>query len=239
MRRRRQPTAASMIQLGLAGSLILLLVLLVVWWGDGLNSYEPEAATYQYIAGVKVDFSEEATYRNNKGSVSVWDGDTENTLSSIPILYKNERKMTLPVNMLIMMPSQGTTVKRVNYFTTVKESNGIVTLQKDKKSADVFGGFLYDGEDTYVFLENTTLKIGVREIEMEPLSYAKVAYKQYIDYYNSEDGSHEWIIVDDIEVKAESESGYTIDLGKDVIDMGSGEVLIYSAVDSLDVITMR
>ena len=92
MRRRRQPTAASMIQLGLAASLILLLVLLVVWWGDGLNSYEPESATYQYIAGVKVDFSEEATYRNNDGSVSVWDEGEESTLDSIPILYENERK---------------------------------------------------------------------------------------------------------------------------------------------------
>lgn len=239
MRRRRQPTAASMIQIGLAGSLIVLLVLLVVWWGDGLNSYEPEEATYQYIAGVKVDFSENATYRNDKGSISVWDEGEQNTLDNIPILYENERKMTLPVNMLIMVPSQGTTVKRVNYFTTVKESNGIVTLEKDKKSTDVFGGFLYDGDDTYVFLEKMTFTIGSREIEMEPLSYANVAYKQYVDFYNSADGSHEWISIDDMEIKAESESGYTINLGKDVIDMGSGEILIYSAVDSLKVITMR
>lgn len=239
MRRRRQPTAASMIQIGLAGILIILLVLLVVWWGDGLNSYDPEEGTYQYVAGVKVDFSEKATYRNNKGSVSVWDDGEEHTLDSIPILYENERKMTLPVNMMIMMPSQSATVRRVNYFTTIKEKNGIVTLEKDKKTADVFGGFLYDGEDTYVFLEKMTFYIGSRKIVMEPLSYANVAYKQYVEYYNSADNSHEWVSIDDIEIRAESDSGYTIDLGKDVIDMGSGEMLIYSAVDSLKVITMR
>ena len=84
-----------------------------------------------------------------------------------------------------------------------------------------------------------TFTIGSREIEMEPLSYASVAYKQYVDFYNSADNSHEWVSIDDMEIKAESESGYTINLGKDVIDMGSGEVLIYSAVDSLKVITMR
>lgn len=239
MRRRRQPTAASMIQIGIAGVLIVLLVLLVVWYGDGLNSYDPQENTFQYVAGIKVDFSEEATYRNNNGSVSVWDEGEEQTLDSIPILYPGERKMTLPKNMLIMIPSQSSTVRRVNYFTTVKEHNGIITLEKDDKSTEVFGGFLYDGENTYVFLENVTFHIGSKAIEMEPLSYARVAYKQYVEYYNSADGTYDWIAIEDTEITAEAESGYTLNLGKDIIDMGSGEALIYSAVDSLKVITMR
>lgn len=238
MKRRKQPTAASMIQIGIAGVLIVLLVLLVVWYGDGLNSYDPETMTYQYIAGIKVDFSEDAVYRNNNGQISVWDSGEEQTLDTMPILYPGERKMTIPVNMLIMTPSQSATARRVNYFTTIKEKNGIVTLQKDNKNADVLGGFLYDGEDTYVFLENVTFFLGSKKMEMEPLSYAKVVYKQYVEYYNSADNSHEWIAVEDLEVTAEAESGYMINLGKDVIDMGSGEALIYAAVDSLQVITM-
>lgn len=228
-----------MIQIGIAGILIILLVLLVVWYGDGLNSYDPQSATFQYIAGVKVDFSDQAVYRNNQGKVSVRDNGDEHTLDSIPILYQGERKITLPVNMLIMIPTQGTAVKRVNYFTSLTEKNGIVTLEKDKKRADVLGGFLYDGEDTYVFLENTTLYLGSMKIELEPLSYARVAYKQYVEYYNSADNSHDWVVIGETEVMAKSESGYTLNLGKDVVDVGSGEILIYSAVDSLKVITMR
>lgn len=238
MRRRKQPTAAAMIQVGIAGILIILLVLLVVWYGDGLSSYKPKEGTFQYVAGIKVDFSEEATYRNSDGKVSVWDGEDEQELDSIPILYPGTRKMTLPKNMLIMTPAQGDGVKRVNYFTTLKENNGIVTLSYEKKKTQVFGGFLFDGENTYVLLEKMVLHIGAEEIQMEPLSYVRVIYKQFVEYYNSADESYEWIGIEDTDITAEAESGYVIDFGKDIIDVGKGEALIYSAVDSLPVIAM-
>ncbi|TCL60927.1 hypothetical protein EDD76_10124 [Kineothrix alysoides] len=239
MRRRRQPTAGMLIQIGIAGILLILLVLLVVWYGDGLSSYKPDEATFQYVAGIKVEYSEDATYRNKEGMVSIREGSEENVVDSIPILYPGTRKMTLPKNMLIMTPAQGQSVKRVNYFTTLKEQDGVVTLENDKKKAKVFGGFLYDGENTYVFLEKMVLSIGKQEVQMEPLSYVRVIYRQFVEYYNSADESYEWIGIESTDIKAESETGYVIDLGKDIIDMGDGEALIYSAVDSLPVITMR
>lgn len=240
MRRKRAVRAASVLQIGIAGILVVLLVLLAAWYGEGLNSCAPGAATFQYVAGQKVDFSEEAAYRNRDGFVSVSDRDAEHTLnSSTPILYAGERKMLLPKNMSLVMPMQSRQAYRVNYFTTVRVAGNVVVLEKDGKSAQVYGGFLYDGEDTYVFLENATLRIGARELELEPLSYVKAVYKQYVEYYNSADGSHEWIGMSETDMTATLKNGCLIDAGKDVIDLGEGEELLYSAVDDLKVLAMN
>lgn len=239
MRHRKTVRAVSMLQVGLAGVLILLLVLLAVWYGEGLNTCKPEGATFQYVAGKKVDFSADASYRNRDGVIEVREERGDHTLNSgVPILYEGERKMLLPANMILMTPAQSNSLRRVNYFTTVKVDGNIAILEKDGKSAQTYGGFLYDGEDTYVFLENAALRIGAREIELEPLSYVRAVYKQYVEYYNSADGSHEWIGMSETDVKATLQSGSIIDAGKDVIGTEEGEALLFRTVDKLDVIKM-
>ncbi len=240
MRRRKKPMRAiTMLQIGIAGVLLICLGLLMVWYTDGLTSFRPKAGTFQYVAGLKVDYREEAVYRNKEGKVEVSDRESSGQTTGAPILYEGEKKITLSNNMLLMVPKNGSGLKRVNCFTTITEQDGLSTLVKDDKKAQVYGGFLYDGKDTYIFLEKTTLKIGPKTVELDPLSYASVNYQQHVEYHNSADNKYEMIALANADVLAAAESGYTIDLGKDTIEMGQGEAILYSAVDTVANIDME
>ena len=240
MRRRRKPMkAVTMLQIGIAGVLLICLGLLLVWYTDGLTSFKPKAGTFQYVAGLKVDYRDDAVYRNKEGVVEVADSETSGQSMGVPILYQGEKKITLSSNMLLMVPKNGSGLKRVNCFTTITEQDGLSTLTSDGKKAQVFGGFLYDGRDTYIFLEKTTLRFGSKTVELAPLSYACVNYQQHVEYHNSADGKYEMIVHADSNVTASAESGYVINLGKDTIEMGQGEAILYSAVDTVANIDME
>lgn len=240
MRRRRKPMKAiTMLQIGIAGVLLICLGLLMVWYTDGLTSFKPKAGTFQYVAGLKVDYENDAVYRNKEGVVEVSDKEGAGQTMGVPILYQGEKKITLSSNMLLMVPKNGSALKRVNCFTTITEQDGLSTLTKDNKTAQVFGGFLYDGKDTYIFLEKTTLKFGTKTVEMDPLSYASVNYQQHVEYHNSADGKYEMIALANADVLAIADSGYVINLGKDTIEMGQGEAILYSAVDTVANIDME
>ena len=167
MKRRRRPVKAiTMIELGVAGILLLLLVLLVYWYVDGLSAYKPKSEVHQFISGFELEYGEDAVFRENKGDITVNDGDEKKSVVKTPLLYKGETKITIPVDMLLMVPNQGTDVYRINHFTTISENAGKITYSLDNKIAESYGGFLYDGEDLYVFLDDTNLTIGHIDVDL-------------------------------------------------------------------------
>lgn len=237
-RRKKQIKAATMLQIGIAGVLLIVLVMFLVWYSDGLNSFKPDENTFQFIAGAKVERSGDATYRNKEGVIEIADANGKSNMAGNPILYEDTAKITLSDNMLLMIPTEGKDVSRVNCFATITEKGGLSTITMDRKQKQVRGGFLYNGEDTYILLEEATLVIGAKEVELGPLSYVTVAYRQYVEYHNSADNEYEWIALDNVDVTGKAASGYLLDFGKDVINTGDGEALLFSAVDSVSVIKM-
>ncbi len=238
--RRKQAKAITMIQLGVAGVLLLLLVLLVYWYVEGLSAYKPKTEVHQYFGGSELNYGANDVFRDEKGLIMVTGENGKSPIVDTPLLYKGETKLTLPCNMLLMVPNESLGVKRVNYFTTVTENSGRVTFTSDKKMAQSYGGFLYDGGDLYIFLEPTTLCIGnVKEIELPPLSYAKVRYAQSVEYHNSETDEDIVIGINEVEVTAYAKSGYMLNVCKDVIYTDTSEVLLFSAVDKVAVIEMK
>ena len=237
---KKQAKAITMIQLGVAGILLLLLVLLVYWYVEGLSAYKPKSEVHQYFGGAELSYSADAVFRDEKDGIKVTDVNGKSIIVDTPLLYKGETKLTLPCNMLLMVPSENLGVKRINYFTTVTESSGRVTFTADNKQAQSYGGFLYDGNDLYIFLEPTVLKIGsAMKIELPALSYVRAHYGQNIEYHNSETDEDKVIGINEIDVEADLQSGFTLSLCKDVIYADSGEYLLYSAVDTVDVIEMK
>ena len=237
---KKQAKAITMIQLGVAGILLLLLVLLVYWYVEGLSAYRPKSEVHQYFGGAELNYSSDAVFRDEKDGIRVTDTNGKSPIVDTPLLYKGETKLTLPCNMILMVPSEGMGVKRINYFTTVSENAGRVTFSADNKVAQSYGGFLYDGNDLYIFLEPTVLYIGeVMEIELPALSYAKVRYAQSVEYHNSETDEDKVVGINEVEVTASIKSGYMLNLCKDVIYTNAGESLLFSAVDKVAVIEMK
>lgn len=237
-RRKKQITALQMILVGLVGVILCVLVLLLISYADRLRSFRPAEATFQYVAGVMLEYSENTVYRSEDGILKIDDGAGENETHGNPILYRNENKLTLTENMLLLRPSENTVPERVNCFTTVSEKGGLCTLTLENRFTEIYGGFLFNGVDTYIFLEEVTLEFANNKIVLAPLSYAIVGYQQYVEFYNTADGEYHLVGLDQVDVTAAFKRGYRLDLGKDTIYTKDGEALLYSAVDKVDAIKM-
>ncbi len=238
-RRRKSIKAITMIELGIAGVLLLLLVLLVYWYVDGLSAYKPKSEVHQFFGGVLLEYEEDATFRENDGSLTVSTKDYKASVVNSPMLYKGSTKMTLPCDMILFTPAENNNLYRINRFTTVSESSGRITYQSGKKQAQSYGGFLYDGSDLYVFLEDTTLTIGTMSVELPAMSYAKVVYNDCVEYHNSVTDENKIVAVNDVEITAYCKGGYLLNPGKDVMYKDGNEALIFSIVDKVNVIEMN
>ena len=238
MKRKKSIKAITMIELGLAGVLLVVLALFVYWYADGLSSYSPNAQTYQILGGESFNYSENVTFREREDGGKVEDDNGSRELIESPILYEGSTQMTIPCNMLLMNPLDNIGLRRINRFTTVSERGGLITFTSDKKTAEVHGGFLYNGKDLYIFLEDTVLNISGDEVRLPAMSYAVVPYCQYIEYFNSETKEDKVIYIDEMNITAKSVSGYKLDIGRDIIYKGDQEALLYSSVDNIDVIEM-
>ena len=227
--------AVTMIEIGVAGVLLLVLALFVFWYVDGLAAFRPNTELHQFFEGTELNYSADTVFRENGGSVTA----EGRPVAETPFLYKGETKLSLPCNMLLMVPSEGTDIKRINYFTTVTEDTGRVTFTSGEKKAQSYGGFLYDGSDLYIFLEPVKLRIGNVTTDLPALSYVKVRYAGSVEYHNSETDEDNVVGINDVLVTAEGKSGFLLNLGLDVLYTNTGEALLYSAVDKVAVIDMN
>ncbi len=230
----------TMIEVGGAVVLIALLLLLYVLYTDKLSSLKPESPTYQYTNAYKIEYSGNANFRNQDG-VRVADSLNNGDVINTPLINDEKKSLTLTCNMLLMIPGEGTGLCRVNTFTEVTSTSGLVTYMRNDKKAQSYGGFLHDGEDVYIFLDPTVLTIGNVSYELEPLSYAKVWYNQKIEFYNSLTGEDKVIALVETDAIAECSSdfaNYKLDLGKDVIIINGEEALLFSSVEEVNPMKM-
>lgn len=228
-----------MVEVGLAGVLLVVLSLLVFWYADGLSSYSPKALTYQCIGDITMEYSETARFQEKDGRVVVSDDKNSGDIDDVPILIKESTDLILPKNYELMVPVEAIKVRRLNRFTKVSENSGIIIYTSGKKKASSNGGFLFDGGDIYIFLEDTTLYIGSSAIELPAMSYAIAKYNRYVEYHNSETGETVNSALYETDVTARAKSGFELNLTNDVVYANGEEAIIYSAVDDVKLLEME
>ena len=129
-------------------------------------------------------------------------------------------------NRILSLETKAFDKNRINYFTTVENRDGLINLSKDGKKAQVSGGYLYDGNNLFIFLEPVTLMVGNKEINLGTMSYVRVNYRNNMEIYNSITGDYEFIAQGDLDVYAFVKDVYVIDLCRDSIIKNDEESFI-------------
>ncbi len=222
-----------------AAILVAILVLVILWYKRDYTALrlEEEAVlfflgeTYSYTPGTEIIYGEDGAYIEGEQA------DSSMALSDVPLIQQDGKKLILPVNMAYQAGKSDAGVYRVNHFATLSNRDqGAVVLMSEGQEISLARGFLYDGKDMYIFLEPMTITIGDVTYQTEPLSYAKVRYRDSLELYNSADNTFKWLSTGQTEVTAESTRGYTIFLGTDTIKDESMEWILFSAIESMEVI---
>jgi len=227
------------IEWAVAFLLIIILALVVWWFYSSRQAVTLKTPVKVYSLGIEKDFSSDAVMKYTKDGVVIKDGNSkdEYLILNNPVITA-EGDIYLPSNMIYHTGKPEEDLARVNYFTKItRNSEGIPVLQRDDEEIPVMKGFMYDGEDLYIFLEETDLYIGLSEVHLGALSYVKARYRSDLEIYNSLEDEASWISVPESDVMAVTSSGYKINLGTDVLtDSNNKEWLLFTNVNVLKAI---
>lgn len=197
---------------------------------------------YQYFYGIRKEYSGEmeVTRADNEKQLILED-DTVVYLDSTPIYYKEVLgKVILPNKMEVVYPSNNT-IYRLDEFTNIIQDSKVMYAKRFKKdkTKGLNNAFLYDGNDMYFFLEETTITIGKNKYKLSPLSYVIVNYRQNVEWYDYE--KDEYTILSEKEatssndVKATNKNkDYVINMSVDSFSTGSTDQLLIKNIDYLN-----
>lgn len=214
---------------------IVLVVGLVFMFINKDNQYKFEGNITQYYAGQKYTISEEAHLsRALEGVTELAQGGESREVTSQAFYEEDENKIILPVDMAYYDP-RNEIIQKIDAFTEITVEDTGVLAVNGKKKCSLNQGFLYDGADYYIFLEDVTAKFNRYEYELSPMSYVEAIFQFQVTAFDY--ASKEFLMEPtDTEVVVSTESGdYTVNLLSDMYEDELGEKrLLFTRPDLLD-----
>ena len=215
--------------------LFLILMVVVIWYSGTQKKWQPGMETYRYVMGVKVPYTQDMKLVHTDAGTMIEDTDSVYS-DGTPIVNEDDAQLILPVSMGLMRPFHEESLKRVNYFATLKKSGKITEINQNGVVTKVEEGFLYDGTGTYIFLEDMTLTVGSSTYYAHALTYAKVFYKDAIEIYNITTGDYQYVDISNADTIALSANGYSINLGTGVMTIGNTDRILFADIDAMGVL---
>lgn len=206
---------------------ILLLFVIANMLKDLNTTTIEEHSFYQYFIGKKFNYDGGLKLTRKKDITELTFKDIQVDLDSTPVYYADiENKVLLPEDMAIVFPMQSGLMYKINHFSNVFFDTDTVYLEtKTGNDRALNNAFLYDGQDLYFFLENTTLKVGETQYEISPLSYVICQNKGNVEIYQKDKDIYTIVENNKEEVKAKN-NNYEIDLIIDSIEQAGEQQLL-------------
>ena len=221
----------------IGGAIILIipLVILLVWNNKSVESMTPKEETYRYVAGVKLEYSDEMQLIREDDATIIKDAD-EVEAGGAPIISEMSQKIILTTSMGYMRPFNVNPLKRVNYFATVTKKGSTIEINNNGAIVNTQDGFLYDGDGTYIFLEDVVVSIGTVEYNLNSLSYVKEIYGQSVEIYDLSAEMYKYINLTNTDAIVTSPSGYSVNVGTGVMTIGDTQRILFSDIEAMGVL---
>ncbi len=216
------------LQQGIVLFICLGLVVLIIVYIVQMGSRNVYTDLYNYDIGYRFDYPGSSSLLKTEKGVVLENEGREFLLESVPLYYKDQKRVLLPMVMVVCCPVENR-FGRVDCFTELSKKDNSILIENGNHKVSVDGGFLHDGKDLYLFLEETTIKWSDKQVVLEPFSYAIVIYNQRLELYPSQ--IEECLLEDTgvCKVMAEMESGYSVNLSTDILYKVDGsEQMLFS-----------
>jgi len=110
--------------------------------------------------------------------------DNQQDATALPMYSEDNTKIFLPENMCYYS-GRSIDAYQTDYFSTIVNDKEIVIYdKKSSKHMSLAGGFLFDGDSIYIFLEQVKVKYDGYEIVLNPLSYVEILDGVFTTIYN-------------------------------------------------------
>ena len=195
------------------------------------NSVE-KVKVYQFFTSDKTEYDLEIS-KNRKGVISdLYPVSISVVYDSTPIFESDNKNVVIfPKRMSVVAPVMNCSEYLADEFSYIEFENKRYNLVTNGFNSALGHYFLYDGANLYFFIENVTLIIGDKRIELSPYSYI-VANNKKISYYNRE--KDEFVVINDDSYGSYIYNDYyKVYVVGDYIDMASEKVLLTTDLDTL------
>lgn len=214
--------------------MVLILICAYVLFFE-VNDYrkfkEEKHNFYYYFTDKRTNFDGKITL-NSKDNIVSLSADNV-TINNSPVYYKNNKgQVILPSNMEIVFPYKNNPMYKLGSFSKVYYKGSYLYVNSEAGSARLYNSFLYDGQDLYMFLEDTSVFIGKDRYDVKPLSYIEVT-KGYVKLYDQH--NDKLIFIENFSDKVTAYTDeYFIDLVADTFTYNDRYYLLIRNVDGLD-----
>lgn len=193
---------------------------------------------YQWLYGQKYEYTAIVSSNRKDEIVDVKPQNIDITFNSSPIYYEKQDKVIFPNNMSVVMPTLNCAEYYANKFSYITLKKDNITLTSEKYNKRLGHYFLYDGYDTYFFLDEVTLTIDKEKIKLSPLSFIIATSGKNITYYDYKTDVYKTIKTDKSNVIVEN-NFYKVNVITDSIDYYGTDVILTGKVTELNPIKMK
>ncbi|WP_249028920.1 hypothetical protein [Tannockella kyphosi] len=197
---------------------------------DSTNAYDLENDAYQVILGMKVEYDSGIEFVYDDVGATYEGADVYEYLDTSPLYMVDESYMVMP-DYTIYVDARGIYYYQVPCFTEVNYESGTII-----NGVGVSGGFIYDGQNTYTFLDEMTVRINGVDTELGKYSTVSLTVDGLYSLYNKTDETMEYGYIYTSTLEA-SCSDYSVDLLNDILYTSNNEkILLFDDPELLDVI---
>lgn len=209
-------------------------ILLVLFFFKKTESTRINGGLYTYFGEVKLEYTGNSTLERTDEGTTIKNGGEKKQLDSRP-LYREGADEAVLATAYVWLQPDGPKMCRVEAFSELTYENNGVTIRDGSLSAAGARGFLYDGEDTYIFLEPATVTAGDETIRVPAMSFAVVRYGETMNLYLKGESASRVIQLNGAETTASFEGGASVNLGTDTVYLANGSwMLLITRPELLD-----
>lgn len=162
----------------------ILAVVIVLFTANKGSVYKFQDTAGQYYGGASVHIESGAELRRGKDGMAVLKIGRESIETTLPIYLDNSRRVVIPADMLYITPRDGGCRRVVPFSEVESKLNQMTSVTRGGTRVDTEQGFLYDGEDFYLFLEPVMVSFNGYTMELPALSYVEAVYGGYMMLFN-------------------------------------------------------
>lgn len=218
----------------LAGAVIVIISAVAAL--RGRDSLRIKQGVYTCINGVELHLGENLKLTRKDGNTYLGSGTKKENLQSFPLITEEDGSIILQKSCSWTTTSDDR-FYRVDYFTTVSKEDDSIVMRRRGKEVREPSGFLYDNDDTYIFLEGAVMQLGDRQIYIAPMTVVQVDYLSHIQMFGP-DVEPFFEYLDQNNLVAEFGNGKKVDLAIDRYYMENGSWrLMFMPLDILKEMT--
>ncbi len=187
---------------------------------SALDSVSVDMPIYQCVKSEFINYDYPTTVRKQgNGCVLLDKSGAEVTLAETPLYFgqgSKTEKILLPRTYAIIQPAISST-KRIDNLSLVTLESGVYTVSSESGEREASDFFLYDGRDTYIFFEDTTVTIGDKTINVAPFSYLTAISNGSLSYFDPRSRESSTYSLIGREAIALMRDGTRIDVGTNIL----------------------